>query len=141
MMKRFLVRVLIISMLIFGSTFVRADGIEEYPVVESDVEDYSYMSSISLSIGFPDGNGLANVIVYRKIGVTQSLEATITVYRKVGSSWVYVGSNSGSSTTTGLSVSVDFSITKGTTYKAIAEVTATGPGGSENDTIEDQRTY
>ena len=59
--------------------------------------------------------------------------------KKVGNKWIYVASNSGSSTRT-LSVDVEFDAVSGVTYKAVAEVTAYGTGGSESDSVSEVQT-
>ena len=54
----------------------------------------------------------------------------MTVYKKVGSNWIYVASNSDTSARA-LSIDVEFDAVSGVTYKAVAEVTAYSVSGSE----------
>lgn len=113
----------------------------DYPEEEVLIEEYQYMSSIDMSLHYSQGTGTASVNIWKLFGITQSLEATLTVYKKVGSSWVYVDSTSGSSTTTNLGIQLNFTAVYGCTYKAVAEVTATGENGSEDDTRDCERRY
>lgn len=97
--------------------------------------NWSYMNSIDVNIVFSGNNGIAKVDVERYALMTRLLTATLTVYKKVNSNWVYVDSIYGSSTRT-LSIDLDFAAESGVTYKAVADVTAYGTsGGSESDTI------
>ena len=97
--------------------------------------NWAYMNSIDVNIDFSSGTGTAQVDVTRIALVTKSLNVTLTVYKKVGSSWVQIGSISDSSTRT-IRVELDFDAESGVTYKAVADVTAYGTsGGSESDTV------
>lgn len=89
---------------------------------------WSYMEAVDIEFNF--FNSTANLLVERRSQVTTKIEGTITVYKKVGNKWIYVASNSGSSTRT-LSVDVEFDAVSGVTYKAVAEVTAYSASGSE----------
>ena len=81
---------------------------------------WNYMEAVDIEFNFL--NSTANLLVERRSQVTTKIEGTLTVYKKVGNTWVYVASNSDSSTRT-LSVDVE--------YKAVAEVTAYSASGSE----------
>lgn len=94
------------------------------------------IDGINISLNFSGTTGTASVTVERIYGVTSSIEATLTVYKKVGSSWVYVTSTSGSSTRN-LNLAFDFTGISGVTYKAVADVTATGLGGVETDSVSE----
>jgi len=94
------------------------------------------MGTASVGVHFNGTSGTASVTVDRIFGVTTSLEATLTVYKKVGTRWVYVTSTSGSSSRQ-LNLEVDFPGVSGVEYKAEADIAAYGPNGSESDTIED----
>lgn len=89
---------------------------------------WSYMEAVDIEFNFL--NSTANLLVERRSQVTTKIEGTLTVYKKVGNTWVYVASNSDSSTRT-LSVDVEFDAVSGVTYKAVAEVTAYSASGSE----------
>lgn len=89
---------------------------------------WSYMEAVDIEFNF--FNSTANLLVERRSQVTTKIEGTLTVYKKVGNRWVYVASNSDSSTRT-LSVDVEFDAVSGVTYKAVAEVTAYSVSGSE----------
>ena len=92
---------------------------------------WSYMEAVDIEFNF--FNSTANLLVERRSQVTTKIEGTITVYKKVGNKWIYVASNSGSSTRT-LSVDVEFDAVSGVTYKAVAEITAYSANGSEPGT-------
>lgn len=89
---------------------------------------WNYMEAVDIEFNFL--NSTANLLVERRSQVTTKIEGTLTVYKKVGNRWVYVASNSDSSTRT-LSVDVEFDAVSGVTYKAVAEVTAYSVSGSE----------
>ena len=95
---------------------------------------WNYMDSIEVSVDFSGTAGTASVEVTRIFGVTTSLEATLTVYKLVGSEWVFVDDASGNSTRM-LAVELDFTAESGVTYKAEANVTAYGANGSETETV------
>ena len=87
----------------------------------------SLNSGISLNV---NGSPIIYVLNLNSLGFFTKIEGTITVYKKVGNKWIYVASNSDSSTRT-LSVDVEFDAVSGVTYKAVAEVTAYSSSGSE----------
>lgn len=93
------------------------------------------IEEISISLVFSDNVGNSTAIITRIYGVTESLEATLTIYRKEGNyRWVTVASNSGSSTRS-LVLDVTFDAIEGATYKAVLDVTAYGINGVETETI------
>ncbi len=98
---------------------------------------WSYMEAVDIEFNF--FNSTANLLVERRSQVTTKIEGTITVYKKIGNKWIYVASNSDSSTRT-LSVDVEFDAVSGVTYKAVTEVTAYGTGGSESDSVSEVQT-
>lgn len=100
---------------------------------------WEYMNRGEVGISFNGTSGTAFVTVDRNLGITTSLEATLTVYKKVGSSWVYVTSTSGTSIRN-LNIELNFTGVRGTTYKAVADITAYGDGGSESDSISETMT-
>lgn len=68
----------------------------------------------------------------KKTGVT-SITGTLTVYENVGENWIYVDSDSGSTTKRSLAVTVEFDAVSGREYKAVFEVTAYKNDISESD--------
>lgn len=100
---------------------------------------WNYMDSIEVDVNFSSNTGKATATITRIYGVTTSLEATLSVYKKVGSDWTFIDSTSGSSTRT-LGLELDFNAESGVTYKAVVDVTAYGNGGSETDTAEKIKT-
>lgn len=100
---------------------------------------WEYMDNVGLNIDFSGTSGIASLSIKRYFGITTSLEATLTVYKKVGNSWVYVTSTSGSSARN-LNIELDFTGVRGTTYKAVADITAYGDDGSESDSISETAT-
>lgn len=95
------------------------------------------MDSIDISFNFSEST--ANVTITRRGLDTTKIEGTLTIYKKVGNRWVYVASDSDSSTRT-LSFDVEFDAVSGVTYKAVADVTAYGTGGSESDSVSEVQT-
>ena len=89
---------------------------------------WEYIDSITVDIEFSDST--ATVTVTRRNQTVTKLEGTLTVYKKVGSNWIYVASNSDTSARA-LSIDVEFAPVSGVTYKAVAEVTAYSSSGSE----------
>ena len=92
---------------------------------------WEYIDSIKVDIIFSDST--ATVTVTRRNQTVTKLEGTLTVYKKVGSNWIYVASNSDTSARA-LSIDVDFDPISGVTYKAVAEITAYSANGSEPGT-------
>ena len=77
---------------------------------------------MDLVISFYGSEGNATGSLTKQSGVT-SAEGTVTVYKLVGSAWIYVDSAYKSTTRT-LFVSVDFVAESGVQYKAVFEATA-----------------
>lgn len=100
---------------------------------------WNYMNSIEVSIDFNGTNGTAAAEITRIFGVTTKIEATLTVYKRVGSSWVIIDDISGESARL-LGLEIEFTAEHGATYKAEVEVTAYGSNGSESDSASDMRT-
>ena len=127
-----LLAVIVILTFSAGSVAAKGDdwGITPY---------WHYMHSIEVDVNFLSNTGKAPATITRIYGVTTSLEATLSVYKKVGSDWTFIDSTSGSSTRT-LGLELDFNAESGVTYKAVVDVTAYGNGGSETDTAEKIKT-
>ena len=100
---------------------------------------WNYMDSIEVDVNFLSNTGKATATITRIYGVTTRLEATLSVYKQVGSDWIFIDSTSGSSTRA-LGLELDFNAESGVTYKAVVDVTAYGNGGSETDTAEKIKT-
>ena len=96
---------------------------------------WTSIGSVSHDITFSAGNGNAYGIAKKQSSAT-SISATLTVYKKVGSSYVYIDSASGSKTIGSLVLSIDFPCTSGTTYKSVLTVTAYTGNSPESETFE-----
>ena len=96
------------------------------------------MNDIHVDVHFSGTTGTAEVTVSRIYGVTTLLEGTLTVYKKVGTRWVYVDSVTGSSART-LCLDFDFNAVRGTTYKVVASITAHGEDDSETDSASKEK--
>ena len=102
---------------------------------EQVVPLWDNMNEITVNLVFDDDDvGTASVKVSRIFGVTTSIEGTLTVYRKSGTQWIYVTETSGEANGT-LYIDVDFNATSGTTYKAVADITAYSSTSSESETV------
>lgn len=135
-MKKFLTVLMVVSMLMSLSGTINAAVIPpENPVMPC----WEYINSIDLDLNFYGTDGLASLTITRVAGVTTSLEATLTVYEKVGTEWVVVTSDSTSSSRS-IFLEISFDAESGVTYKAEVSVTAYGPGGSETETTSDTET-
>lgn len=89
---------------------------------EPDIQEYETINSIALAIAFNNGRAQCEVNVALR-GDKQG-SATMTFYRKNGSSWVRVSSWSATSTSGGtIASSKSFSAVAGNTYKLVVVVT------------------
>ena len=93
---------------------------------------------MELDISFYGNEGNATGSLTKLSGVT-SVEGTVTVYKLVGSDWVYVDSAYKSTTRT-LFVSVDFVAESGVQYKAVFEGTAYRGDVGESHTMTKYKT-
>lgn len=91
------------------------------------------ISDINLVISFYGNEGNARGTLTKQSGVT-SVEGTVTVYKLVGSEWIYVDSVYDSTTRT-LGISVDFAAESGVQYKAVFEATAYRDDVEESHTV------
>jgi len=96
------------------------------------------ISNMELDISFDGNEGNARGSLTKQSGVT-SVEGTVTVYKLVGSDWIYVDSAYKSTTRT-LGVSVDFVAESGVQYKAVFEATAYRGNVGESHTITKYKT-
>lgn len=135
-MKR---NLLLFFVIVFSAVLLSVSASAAAPKNEEVMPCWENMDSISLTIGFDGDVGTAAVSVARIFGVTTSIEATLEVYRKDGSRWVFIDDVSGSSTRT-LGLDLDFDAVEGTQYKAVAYVTAYGPNGAESETVTETAT-
>lgn len=135
-MKR---NLLLFFVIVFSAVLLTVSANATVPEDEGVMPCWENMSSINLSIGFSEDVGTATVSVSRIAGITTSIEATLEVYRKSGSRWVFVDDVSGSSTRS-LGLDLDFDAVEGTQYKAVAYVTAYGPNGAESETVTETAT-
>lgn len=85
------------------------------------------------TIVFDGTDGTASGSVLGKSGTT-SISGTLTVYRQSGSSWVYVDSTSGTSSTNKLTLECEFTSVSGCYYKSVYEVSVTINGITEPET-------
>lgn len=96
------------------------------------------ISVIKLDISFSGSVGTATGTLTKKSGAT-SCEGTLTLYKQVGSDWIYVDSAYKSSTRT-LMVSIEFDAESGVQYKAVFEGTVYRDGGGESQTLTEYKT-
>ena len=112
------------------STFA---ALPDTPSIEPQWESIGY-TSLNTTFDGTSGNSLG---VAAKKSTATSIEGTLTVYKQVGSSWVFVGSDSGSKTTvSSLILSVDFVCQSGVTYKSIMTITGYTGTSAESETFE-----
>lgn len=100
---------------------------------------WANMSAVALNITFSDYIGLAEAEIYKKSSTT-SIDATLTVYQRVGSYWVYVKRASASSTSN-LMIDFEFIAEEGATYKAVLDITAYGTYENDTETLTKTKTY
>lgn len=100
---------------------------------------WSNITRASNIIDFSDSDGYAHAYVLGKSGTT-SICGSLTVYRQVGSEWVYVDSVSNSVTQRSMGLQVVFSGISGVYYKAVFEFSVYCNGIEESDTITTYKT-
>lgn len=100
---------------------------------------WNNIGDIVVELSFSGTEGCATVDVSRIYSVTTSIAGTLTVYKQVGSQWVYVDTISGVSAYS-LGLELYFDATSGTTYKALAEVTAYSSTEAESVSFYDIKT-
>ena len=129
---------LILAMLMMSVFVVSASAAVVAPG-ETVTPYWNNISSITVEVSFPNGTGSATVDVSRVYGVTTSIEGTLTLYKYVNGDWVYMDSTSGSSERA-LGLELYFDAVGGTTYKAVADITAYSSTESESASISDTET-
>ncbi len=97
------------------------------------------ISALSSDMVFNGSNGNATGVCTRKNGV-EWLSGTMTVYKKVNGSWVYVDEMSKSVSVGSLAISVDFTAESGVEYMSEFTVTAFENGVPEMVTDTTYRT-
>ena len=101
---------------------------------------WTNIMSIVSSLGFSGNHGGATASVDGKPGTTK-VEATLTVYKQSGGAWVYVDSDSDSTTTEEyVALSVNFDGISGVYYKAEFKVSVTRTGITESTTKTSYKT-
>lgn len=101
---------------------------------------WTSIGSVSHDTTFSEtGNGNTYAIA-RKQSTATSIEATLTLYKKIGSSYYFVDSVSGSKTIGSVALSIDFPCTSGVTYKSVLMVTAYTGSDAESEMFEVIRT-
>ncbi|MBQ7358251.1 MAG: hypothetical protein IJW65_05910 [Clostridia bacterium] len=95
---------------------------------------------VSHEMTFSDaGNGNVTAVAMKQSTAT-SIEATLTLYKKIGSYYYFVDSVSGSKTIGSVALSIDFPCTSGVTYKSVLMVTAYTGSDAESEMFEVIRT-
>ena len=97
------------------------------------------ISTMNINMNFASNAGQATATA-RKNSTASRIEGTLRVYKKVGTSWIEIGSASGSKTVGTLALVVDFACEKGVEYKAVWEVCAYINGIGEWNTEEFRKT-
>jgi len=101
---------------------------------------WSNIGSVVSSLAFSGTQGSAGGAVDAKSGASK-VEGTLTVYKRSGNTWVYVDSDSDSTTTNSYVVlSVEFDGVSGTEYKSVFEVAVTKNGIEETATKYNYKT-
>jgi len=100
---------------------------------------WNNISTVTVEVCFPNGNGTATVDVSRVYGVTTSIAGTLTLYKLVNGEWIYMDSTSGSSTRA-LCLELYFDAVSGVTYKAVADITAYSNTEVETESLSDIET-
>ena len=101
---------------------------------------WTSISSIELDLAFDGTEGNATGLA-RKQSTATNIEGTVTVYKQVGSDWVFVADGYAQKAVGTLFVSVDFVAEKNTTYKMVFSVTAYTGSAAETETVEQIETY
>ena len=131
--KKIIIALVLTVVLALGASVSAIAALPDTPTIEPQWESIGY-TSLNTTFDGTSGNSLG---VARKKSTATSIEGTLTVYKQVGSSWVFVGSDSGSKTTvSSLILSVDFVCQSGVTYKSIMTITGYTGTSAESETFE-----
>ncbi len=136
-MKKFLSIILAITIFMILAMNISCAEVDEGDIV---APCWNYMNVIDIDINFSGDEGSAVLTVDRVHNVTTSIEATFTVYEKVGRNWVEIDSVTDSSNRS-LGIEIRFDAEVGGYYKAEADVTAYSGTNSETETISHTREY
>lgn len=101
---------------------------------------WASIATIELDMTFvgTEGNATGGA---RKQSTATNIEGTMTVYKLVNGSWVFVADGYAQKRVGTLIVSVDFYAEEGVTYKQVFEVTAYTGNDAETETVEYTETY
>ena len=120
---------LLITVIILSMTIGSYAALPDIGIVEPQ---WANILSLTNNFNFNGINGTTKATAIGKSGTTQ-ISGTLTVYKQVGSSWVYVDSDSDSSTTNILTVSVDVTGEASGYYKSVFDVAVTRNGSVETE--------
>ena len=101
---------------------------------------WTSIAIIELDMTFDGTVGNATGVA-RKQSTATNIEGTVTVYKQVGSDWVFVADGYAQKAVGTLFISVDFYAEAGATYKMVFEVTAYTGSAGETETVEHIETY
>ena len=128
----------LLSIILFLSSLIGISGGVYAALPIDNSPQWSNISTMVSGLGFSGTNGTASGSVDAKSGVTK-IEGTLTVYRWSGNTWVYVDSDSDTTTTDDyLVLSVEFTGVSGVNYKSVFHVSVTRNGIVET---EDKTNY
>ena len=129
----------LISCILFCAMLLSVFTVQCFAAAPSTVTPlWDNILDMELVISFYGNEGSATGRLTKQSGVT-SVERTVTVYKLVGSDWVYVDSVYQSTTRT-LFVSVDFVAESGVQYMAVFEGTAYRDDVGESHTMTNYKT-
>ncbi len=131
-MKKVIVSILVLSMCLSICCQVFASAPSKSPM-------WLNIFNLTTGLSFIGTDGEASGHCTGKSGTT-SIVGTLTVYKQSGSSWIYIDSVSGSTTTQRLNLYLDFEGVTGEYYKAVFEVVVTRNGIDEPETKTSYRT-
>lgn len=100
---------------------------------------WTNINTITLIITFNGSSSFTRGLVTRQSGVT-SMEGTLTLYKYVNSTWVYVGQWTGSSTSNSLIITGYFTCISGVQYKSVFAITAYSESATETETVTTYKT-
>ena len=100
---------------------------------------WASIATIELNMTFDGDEGNATGGT-RKQSTATNIEGTLTVYKLVGNSWVFVADGYAQKVVGTVVVIVDFYAESGVTYKAEFEVTAYTGSAAETETVETIKT-
>ena len=100
---------------------------------------WTSIATIELDISFDGTEGNATGAA-RKQSTATNIEGTVTVYKRVGHSWIFVADGYAQKAVGTLFISVDFVAEEGATYKAEFEVTAYTGSAAETEIVSHSET-